>query len=316
MTRAIKAFFLGICILLLASIACDIQLFDEPTPLPAIVPSPASTPAIPVSPNPQEKTPTSLPTLPAPSAPPSTPAFRSYAVIMVSQGDVLNIRELAGTSNPVVDALPAQATGVQLTGKESLVDQERWVEVQRLSGGTGWVNAAYLTEYKPPAQFCADNRALALIENLKTSFETTNPSLLSSLVSPLHGVFIEYLRDGTMVHYTPEQAKWIFTGTEVVIWGNHPASGREVKASFRDEVLPKLVDVLESGYSAECNSLQGIHASYAFTWPYEFANLNFYAVTRSGTPGNELDWRTWLAGIEYVDGKPYLFTLIHLTWEP
>jgi hypothetical protein len=30
----------------------------------------------------------------------------------------------------------------------------------------------------------------------------------------------------------------------------------------------------------------------------------------------ELGWRTFLAGIEYVDGKPYLMTLVHFDWEP
>jgi hypothetical protein len=37
---------------------------------------------------------------------------------------------------------------------------------------------------------------------------------------------------------------------------------------------------------------------------------------KPGAAGQEQDWRTWLAGIEYSKGKPYLFALLHLFWEP
>jgi hypothetical protein len=29
-----------------------------------------------------------------------------------------------------------------------------------------------------------------------------------------------------------------------------------------------------------------------------------------------MDWHTWVAGIEYVNGKPYLYALMQFFWEP
>ncbi len=29
-----------------------------------------------------------------------------------------------------------------------------------------------------------------------------------------------------------------------------------------------------------------------------------------------MDWHTWVMGIEYVSGKPYVYALIQFFWEP
>jgi hypothetical protein len=41
-------------------------------------------------------------------------------------------------------------------------------------------------------------------------------------------------------------------------------------------------------------------------WPHEFTNINYYTL-QPGSPGVELDWRTWLVGLEHSQGTPYLF---------
>ena len=47
------------------------------------------------------------------------------------------------------------------------------------------------------------------------------------------------------------------------------------------------------------------------------AGMNFYSVYYPGAPANNnLDWRTWLVGMEYVDGKPYLYAMMQFFWEP
>ncbi|MBE3037249.1 MAG: hypothetical protein IMZ62_00315, partial [Chloroflexi bacterium] len=48
----------------------------------------------------------------------------------------------------------------------------------------------------------------------------------------------------------------------------------------------------------------------------EYANVNFYTVYKPGTPGVDLDFRYWLVGVEFVQGQPYVFALIHFAWEP
>jgi hypothetical protein len=56
-------------------------------------------------------------------------------------------------------------------------------------------------------------------------------------------------------------------------------------------------------------------ASYAATWPY--TGINYYSVYFPGTDANsKMDWRTWLVGVDYVGGKPYLYALMQFEWEP
>jgi hypothetical protein len=250
----------------------------------------------------------------------ATPATNSsqgqYAVILVNDGVVLNVRKTPGTSSAVLETLPPHATGLTLTGKASDEGGEHWVEINRLTGGTGWVNAIYLTEYRPPSTFCGDAQAIELLDAFKNAIHSKNGEGLASLVSPLHGVTLQYLRGGKTVTYTPDKALWLFTSTYQMDWGSNPASGQEVKASFHEEVLPMLVDVLGGSYTPACNNIQTGGISYTYQWPFEYGNINFYSLYRADPMGNGQNWRTWLVGMEYVNGKPYLFLLVHLFWEP
>jgi len=237
-------------------------------------------------------------------------------VILVKEGDSLNVREAPDAQARVLERLSPTATGLILSGEEQRVGGERWVEILLPDGRRGWVNAYYLTERVEPPVFCADARVEALIEQFKTALNHQDGALLSRLVSPVHGLFLQYLRGGTVANYSPQEAGWVFNSTYVVNWGLHPASGLEVKGTFKDEVLPKLLDVLTADYEERCNDPGLGGTTYLFIWPTEYKNINFVSLHRPGSPGIELDWRTWLIGIEYVQGEPYLFALLHLTWEP
>ncbi len=226
------------------------------------------------------------------------------------------MRQSPGTSSTILETLPAHSAGLTLTGKTSDAGGEHWVEINRLPGGTGWVNASYLTEYRPASVFCGDAQATVLLDAFKTAILNKNGEQLAALVSPLHGVTVQYLRGGKTATYTPDKAAWLFTSTYPMDWGLNPASGQDVMGSFHEEVLPKLLDVLSASYTPACNNVQIGGASYTYKWPYEYGNINFYGLYRAGTAGNEQNWRTWLVGIEYVGGKPYLFSLVQLYWEP
>lgn len=244
-------------------------------------------------------------------------AAGQQAVILVAQNDVLNVRKGAGANYAIVDRLDPHAANIALTGKEKMVGSSRWVKIRRPAGGVGWVNARYLTETITPAEFCADARVTALLANFKTALAKQDGALLSSLVSPTHGMSVTYLRTGKTITYTPALARWLFTSTYVANWGTHPASGLEVKGSFHVEVLPKIQDVLNNpNTTANCNNPATGPKSYQFSWPFPYGNINYYALLKPGTPGIDLDWRTWLVGVEYVNGQPYLFALLHLFWEP
>lgn len=167
----------------------------------------------------------------------------------------------------------------------------------------------------PPVNFCADGQAAALINNFKTALQTSNGELLASLVSPAHGMDARLYRDGRVVNYDQAHAKFLFESMYQVNWGAAPASGLETTGSFHEVILPPLLDVFSRNYTLTCNQLQVGGTTYNAAWPY--AGINFYSVYFPGTQDNgSLDWRTWVIGMEYVNGKPYLYAIMQFFWEP
>ena len=240
-----------------------------------------------------------------------------YAVIHVPPDDVLNVRSGPGVENTAIGVLQPTQSGLTRTGKTSSVGDDTWVEIQNPGGGTGWVNADFLTEYVAPSAFCGDARVTSLLSNLESAVNTTDGELFRTLVSPAHGVDVVYIRLGTVANYSPEEAAWAFQSTYEVDWGIGYGSGEPVTGTFPNLVLPALQDVFKNE-TLTCNEVKLGGASYVVEWPSEYTNLNFYSIHN---PGNDpsyggLDWRTWLAGIEYVDGQPYLFALLNYQWEP
>lgn len=288
----------------------------SPSPaLPSPTPPPADTdtPTIPA--------PTSTSTPPATSAPVSrvTPGSPSgpYAVILVAPGDVLNIRSAAGAENPIVGSFAPSAVNVMRTGPSARAGDALWVEVQRSGGGSGWVNSYFLTEYVSASAFCADSQAASLLNDLRSALSNSNGELLASLVSPAHGMDVRFWRYGTLVNYDREHARFLFESTFQVNWGPAPGSGENTVGSFNQVALPKLTEVFGANYERRCNDTMDLATFALQPWPSEYANVNFYNIYKPGTlTFGGLDWRTWLVGIEYVGGKPYLFSLIHFQWEP
>jgi hypothetical protein len=251
--------------------------------------------------------PTNINTQGSPSGP--------YGVILVEENDVLNIRMGPGINYPIVGTFFSSAINVQWTGESAIVKDALWVQVQRKNGHVGWVNAYYLTEYIAPDAFCQDARVLTLLDDFKEAMNNADGRLFSSLVSPLHGLELYYWRYGPSANYTAAEASWVFNSTYQVNWGAG-ASGLDETGTFREVPLPRLLEVVNDGNSEQkCNDASAA-SMYIEPWPKPYANINFYDLHKPGTPEIDLDWQTWLAGVEYVGGKPYLFALIHFQWEP
>ena len=161
---------------------------------------------------------------------------------------------------------------------------------------------------------CADPQVNSLIDSLKTAIHNSDGPLLASLVSPSSGMDVRYLRNGTVVNYDQDHAKFLFETTFEVDWGAEPGSGAAKTGSFHDVIVPDLVKVFDQSYTLHCNELKYGGASYDVNWPYD---KDFYSVHLPGTAANgNMDWRTWVVGIEYVDGKPYIYALEQFFWEP
>ncbi|OQX64406.1 MAG: hypothetical protein B5M51_03920 [Anaerolinea sp. 4484_236] len=175
------------------------------------------------------------------------------AVILLPLGEELNIRAAAGTENRVVGTFPATAANVFRTGPTTRVGEDVWAEVNLPGGGTGWVNARYLTEYVPAATFCADSHIQLLLDELEVALQTADGDLFASLVSQAHGLDLRYWRHGTLANYTPAEAAWAFKSDYIVNWGNEPGSGFEKIGTFSEIPLPKLLEVFTANYELHCN---------------------------------------------------------------
>ena len=163
--------------------------------------------------------------------------------------------------------------------------------------------------------FCEDPQVLDIISQLETAVRTSDGALLASLVSPQHGMDARLFRDGRVVNYDREHAAALFESTYALNWGTAPGSGLEVRGSFRELIVPDLLDVLSKEYEVTCNQIRLGGATYTATWPYpgiEFLSLHF--------PGTDafagLDWHTWVFGMHYVDQRPFLYAMMQFKWEP
>jgi hypothetical protein len=329
--------------LLVPLTGCSLSLLELPDPLPTIISISSPTPLLATlttaAPTPIVSTPTiSLPTLtfgapeptggytPMPTSG-NTPTLGAggiipgepsgpYGVVLVVPDDVLNIRTGPGVDYSIAGSFSASAINIMRTGPASAVNGNLWVQVQNPGGGIGWVNATHLTEFKGSTAFCSDSRINTLLTNFGNALEISNGEALASLVSPAHGMIVSLWRNGNPITFDREHARWVFDSTFEHNWGSAPASGLDTIGSFQVKVLPWLQDVFNASYSLTCDSL-GVAPQYGSNpWPVEYANVNYYTVYKPGTPGVDLDWRYWLVGVEYVQGQPFVFAVIHYAWEP
>lgn len=232
---------------------------------------------------------------------------------------MLNVRSNAGAQRPIVDTLDAHATGIQLTGGQQKIGEIGWVEILRPAGGTGWVNAFYLTEEVSPDDFCADGRVRGLLRDFESAIRLRDGKALAQWISPTHGLTIRHEWWNPPVTFQQGEVAVLFEDPNTHDWGIADGSGLPIQGSFQEIILPRLMEVLESNYTMHCNTLEtgvatGGTAGLVIL-PYEYANFRYYAFYRAGSVGMEMDWRTWAVGIEYIHGKPTIVFLVQYHWE-
>jgi len=124
---------------------------------------------------------------------------------------------------------------------------------------------------------------------------------------------VAFFRDGTVITYDQNHAKFLFETTYQVDWGAEPGSGAAKRGSFHDVVVPKLKESFNQPYTLHCNELSHGGATYELKWPYQG---EFYSVYYPGTEASgNMDWHNWVMGIEYANGKPYVYALMQFFWE-
>lgn len=170
------------------------------------------------------------------------------------------------------------------------------------------------TPEQTDANLCSDTRGLQSLLDFRAAIQTRNGAALASLVNPVSGLGVTYIRDGNVITYF-ENIKFIFETTYEADWGLGAGSGEPVTGSFQGIIMPSLDLVLASNPLVTCNQLKAGGATYTPEFPYK--KMDFYSLHFPGTEQyGYLDWETWAIGMVRQESKPMFAALVRYTWEP
>lgn len=234
-----------------------------------------------------------------------------YAVAWIAKDEFLVVRRPAGVSGSVVAELAYDDGGVEKTGNTSMLGSSTWVEILVPSSGTGWVNDANLTEEIAGESFCSDARIMAILDTLGKAITDMDGHVLAPVVNPRRGLIIRHNWWNPEVIFSPEAVNDLYSDLTEFEWGVLSGSSFPIQGSFQEVIAPQLRDTFENEPQIGCNELLIGRSTRDMIWLGEYENLNFYAFYRPAPAGgNDFDWRTWVAGIEYLQGQPFLTLLI------
>ena len=235
--------------------------------------------------------------------------FPTLLIGFVSMLTVLTACASPTTAIPT-QSLFATAVPSPLGGTSALI----MTATPSVLGTPGVITPPAQTPASETADICNDQQAVDLIDSLKSAVLTSNGELLSSLVSPTRGMDVAFFRDGTVINYDQEHARFLFETTFEANWGAEPGSGADKVGSFHEVVVPELVKIFNQSYTLHCNEIPHGGATYNVEWPYDGSYDSIY-YPGTDTNGN-LDWHTWVVGIDSENGKLYMYALRQFFWEP
>jgi hypothetical protein len=228
----------------------------------------------------------------------------------VSDDDVLYVREQPGAEYAETGSLAPHALDIEISGTGSIVDPPSWppslwVSIQ--SGDVaGWVNSRFLTGQVAKDFFCEDARTLTIVGALQAAVQNQDGAALAELLHPFRGLRIRLDPSNDEVRLTPVETRGFFTGAETYEWG----AGRN--GSIKDILLPLLEKDLLGAPDLACGELVGGGGPGTLQLPFGYQPVNVYTLHRPApVEGAASDWGSWVVGIDYWQGEPYLAFLVH-----
>ena len=235
-----------------------------------------------------------------------------YAVVGIPEGEVLPLRNPAGISGSIVIELAYDARGITATGNVTNLGSSIWMEIQVPDGSRGWVNSLNMTEDVNQEQFCHDDRAVMVLDKSLQSIQKQDGDLLSQIVNPRRGLVIRHDWWNPEVNVPADSVSGIFDNLSEMEWGLLSGGEFKIQGSFKDIILPLLEDTVLNSPIPLCGELPSGTTSRPALWPTEYTSFNYFAIHRPAPDGgNSFDWRTWAFVFEYVDGQPFLTSIIH-----
>lgn len=238
-----------------------------------------------------------------------------YLVAFVENEDVLNVREGPGVEFEIQSALDPGDTSINKIGNAPSSSGSTWFNIAD-EETTGWVNSYYLVEQVDPETFCNSPKAAAILDDLLLSMKTNDGELLSDLVPESRGIRIRRHWWNPEVYYQQNQLETIFTEDISHSWGVADGSGEPIEGAFSTVMGPLITSNLLKSSEIACNEI--IHGGTAglITLPDSYEGINYFSLYREPGPNDfELDWGTWVVGIESWEGEYYLSFMVHYEWE-
>ncbi|PWH18492.1 MAG: hypothetical protein DDG59_06000 [Anaerolineae bacterium] len=248
------------------------------------------------------------------------PTFGStVSVVFVPDQQSLPVLASPQSNADVVGYLEANQTNLTASGNYRKEGDDLWVEIGLPQGGMGWVKADYLTTTIPADQFCSNPQIQGFTDQILTIFSQKDGQRLAAIVSPIHGLRLRTHWSNAEVFLGDRQIlDGLFQDTTTYTFGVEKFSQQPIQGTFQEVVYPLLMDVFEGGMET-CNTLdQGLAADWVsgyIQWPFEYANLNYLARFRPAPAQDELNWRMWAFGIEWVNQQPTLTVMVHYQWD-
>lgn len=251
------------------------------------------------------------PAAPKPATKPAEAPAKAlrWAVVLVEGNDVLNLRAEPRADASLIEALKPSTRGL-VGGKTETVGRAVWREVSH-GAKTGWVNAAYLTQDVPNAEFAADPAIAGLLEAFAKVIKGRGD--LRPLVSA-RGLYVAHY-DAAKWH-KPAAVATLLTDLTVLSW-NGPACGEGcINGTFADVVGEVFLD----GYRDADRELKpqwwkrdGNAAALA---PARLAGFRAMTVYDPGDVEDVPDWHSTTVYFEYAGGHPLIVGLAHNAWSP
>ncbi len=238
-----------------------------------------------------------------------------FQVAYVEAEDTLNVREGPGVEFGIRGEIKPGVQGLTKIESANSSSNDLWF---RIDDGEldGWVNSRYLVEIDNPEGFCQSADVVALLEELLIAMSLSDGTRLKELVAESRGIGIRRHWWNPEVYYRRDDVAKIFNENESHYWGTADGSGDDIEGTF-SEVMGQLVtNNLLNSTETGCNEI--IHGGTAglTVLPASYEGINFVSLHRSPEPDEfELDWGTWVIGIERWEGEYYISFMVHYEWE-
>lgn len=240
---------------------------------------------------------------------------RTYEVAYVEPEDQLNVRAEPDPGAEIVGTLALQTEDVEITDEGEQVGDNTWVPIQA-GELAGWVNSLYLTEVVAPDAFCESEEARTLVEAFREAVAAADEDALAGLINPQRGLRVRVSWWNPEVWLSGEEAENLLSSDTFHEWGVEDGSGNPIQGSFQDVILPMLERDLLPADEIACNEI--VHGGTAglVQLPEAYEGLNYYSFYRPPGEGEvEMDWGTWVVGVEQWQGEYEIAFLVHFAWE-